>query len=220
MVKSDLDIFLRDGFLLGTIRHNGYIDFGGINYGSGYDNDPDAWCLFNYREKLKNILRNTKYIYKDYKNFEKYCDIHATDQHKEYYKKKSYIDIKQPYGFEIYKDDIMILDGSYLYEHNNKLIHISCWKQEQNIVDNIYKRKSYYGENIFDKKDFFPKKKYKFYDSIVFVPYNYDKILKKTYGNNVFNVIFSKYTNIVGGRISKMYKITNKIAKPVDIFFH
>ena len=219
IIENDVDIILRDGYLLGAMRHNGYIDFGREGYGSGYDDDADCWALFSYRKQLIDLLKNTKFVYKDYMSFRAFCDYPlATQEHKNYYDKQPYINIDEPYGFQIFYDGERVMDGSFLYENGGKLIHISCWYEQLNIIKDVYKTDSRFGEKIYDRKDFFPKRKQKFYDTNVFVPNLAEKVLKSTYGENVFDVIFEKTTGSHGGYVSKTFNISGRHAPPVDIF--
>lgn len=217
---NNINIFLRCGFLLGAVRHGGYIDFGGTSYGSGFDNDPDVWAFYDYRKQLIEAFKNTKYTYKDYRTFTEYCNIHSDQDHLNYYKNKSYIDINSPHGFMIYEGGVELLDGTFIYNNNENVVFISCWKQQTNIIKKAYNTYEPYGEYSMKVDDFLPLKTINFYDTKVFVPNQFIKILKRLYGKNVMDTIFVKHPNYGGGSIGEQFQIENQHAKPVDIFNH
>ena len=217
--NESIPIFCAEGFLIGIMRHKGFIDFGGINYGSGFDDDCDTWALHSDRDKIKKIFeKSDKFTFVEGSSYKDYCiDDNIDTDIIDYYDKQSWINITEPCHFRIYYDNIILVKGFYIYLDNDYIIYNIGWPQISNLYEKHYKHKVKNYEHRFLKSDIYPLILKPFYDILVPVPNKSIKILKQYYGIDVMNTIYYKIPNKNGGKISKKYNIINQYAPPVDI---
>ena len=217
--QQNIQIFARDGFLLGVIRHKGFLPF---------DIDPDVGILSDDYNKLKTIKlpekycikyqhnpRNIKYILKHGVPYE--FNIKKSDsKHKNFLillyiitiflvviilllhintLSKIILIIIVFIVTEVtrelsYSRLTTILDGTIFQTHDQEEYYQEIEPGEIKVAKEEYNISSKYF--TYKKNDVKPLRKSEFYNSYVFVPKNSEYILKKHYGDNVFDVMFKK----------------------------
>lgn len=216
--NNKIPIFMRMGGLVMTIRHNGFIDKGGLEYYHGYDNDMDVYSMITDRELLISIFTNSEYKFIESEKCRDMILREGGPENLEYYENKKYINLDLPTGYYVYEisSNTKIIDGTYLYNDGVNIIDIVNYKSTINIEKNHYKTYPEYGEYKYKKDDIFPLKTHSFYDSIVNVPNNAKDVLKTFYGNEIFSKVYSYIPTIDGGHITDKYDI-KETAPPVKL---
>ena len=216
---KEISIFMRMGGLVMTIRHDGFIDKGGLDYYYGYDNDMDVYSMNSDMELLKTVFKDSDYNFVESEKCEDMILREGGIDNLNYYKTKKYINLDHPTGYYVYEksSNIKLIDGTYLYKENNNIIDIVNYKWTINIEKNHYKTYPEYGEYKYDYDDFFPLKTHSFYDSTVFVPNKPEIVLEKFYGKEIFTKVYSYISSSDGGTITDKYDILDRTTPRVKL---
>ena len=220
--KNRAYIFPRNGFLLGVVRHYGYLP--------NEDLDPDLACLERDIPKILNsdwdnyIIKPTSgsnggtHWDTDFNNGKhpitqqnyEYYNLKITDKNSNFsdtimiyhtlndkyfiYPWYSVKDFNSEREFNLAKNHYSKSNGGSKIYHNNEIIPI----------DKLYTNKEYLGKVFkFYKKEYFDKfYQEKFYDKYIYIPINSREILKADYGEDVFDIMINKN----GERIPIIYK--------------
>ena len=223
--QQNIPIFARDGFLLGVIRHKGFLPF---------DIDPDVGILSEDYNKLKSIKlpekycikyqhnhRNLKYILKNRIPYE--FNIKKSNSKHKNFLIILYIITIVLVGIILlvlhintlskiiliiivfiitevlreisYNSLTTILDGTIFQTRDQEEYYQEIERGEIKVAKEEYNISSKYF--TYKKNDVKPLKYAEFYNSYVLVPKNSENILKKHYGDNVFDVMFKKEDKIL-----------------------
>lgn len=208
--QNNTYIFPRNGFLLGLIRHNGFLPNESI--------DPDLACLEKDVPKILNSdwgdyivsavtelgkewdtdffngrhpITNKEFTYYNLKirhtktNFTETCMIYYELDNNKYiypgYFIKSYNSKNE---FKLNSVHYANTGGGLKIIHGGEIIPLRA----------LYTNKRYLGKTykIYDKSDFDSFYLEQFYDSSIYTPIGSCNILKADYGSNVFDVIINK----------------------------
>jgi len=212
---NNIPICMRMGGLVMTVRHEGFIEKGGLEYFYGYDNDMDVYSLMSDRDKLKLQFEDSNYKFIESEKHKDMILREGGEENLEYYKKAPYINLEDPTGYYIYEKSTnsKLIDGTYLFEHNDNIIDIVNYKSTINIEKNHYKTYPKYGEYKYDYNDFFPFAKGNFYDSVVNIPNKARDVLKKFYGEEIFSKVYTYIPSSDGGSISKKFDIDGMVPR-------
>jgi len=208
--KNDAHIFPRNGFLLGVMRHNGFLPNEGI--------DADLACL---DKDIPKILRSDWGEYEISANttFGKQWDKDFFDgKHPLTRMPLDYYSLKITHKQSSFKETIMVFyslnDDEYVYpghyvkgfnsEKEFKLNSESYFKTNGGIkvisekgvlpLKELYNNPSHLGcvGRIYRKSSFSTFVPHEFYDNNIYVPSGSREILISDYGEDVFDVIVNK----------------------------
>ena len=164
-IENNIPILGRDGFLLGTIRHNGFMN---------YDIDPDIMICETDKNKLDSLKKvsNNFFTVKYHKKYDDVFYIYNDNQV-----------IGEGVILVHNKDNNMLQQGKNFYggEREKKRFYSVYGHSESE--DAVYK---------YSFNDVYPLSKCLFYEKEIFVPKNSIKLLKEHYGDDVMTHYFDK----------------------------
>jgi phosphorylcholine metabolism protein LicD len=224
--ENQLPLFMDQGALLMTVRHNGFMETGN----SFWDEDIDYAMLYEDVEKVLEVFKNSPFRFEIRHDGSFYnrlmnpsCKDHNVtidlikDRNTVLYK-YPFLKNKQFSYFEI-KDhnNELLLSGDLMFHNRDKIIKIyPIFTTEKQICNRLRVIE-------FNYNDIFPLKYEKFYDSKVYIPNNYENVLNIYYSNihgNPLDVIATKkwIPELQNWMFDKdYYMITNKKAPAVKI---
>lgn len=234
-IDNDINVFARDGLLLGTIRHGGFLPF---------DSDPDVGILTEDYDKLKNAkikgyelvvtpnLRNLSYYRKTGVPYD--FAIYKTRPTKNFY---NVVLLVAMFSVLLFIDDSFARVCSFitllfLFCYNNIIVgkkildgtvypavkekdfthYQEVERGEQHVFKDHYGHSTTETVFTFDKSDVLPLTTARFYNGEILVPRNYTKILIDHYGEDVFKVMYKKEDEDM-----KKINIENCIAPPAEL---
>ena len=208
--NNKIPLFLTNGLAIGAVRHNGFIDFGGLDYRSGYDDDFDFACVDSDLEYITNKLKETNFKLKLHQTFSEYLRKYNPEV----------IDRLSKDLYDKIKDKYLI--GLINIPNYGDIDFIIWQKNNDSTIDRMYDYQNmgrYWNfefKETFKYNEIFPLKSYDFYNSKVYIPANFFKT--NGYGNNVLNEII--ITNHDSARsIKDKYIIENEKAPRVNIIY-
>ena len=202
--------FARDGLLIGAVRHNGWIDFGGTHQGSGYDTDPDLLVDTYDLErfvvpKTAGVTLSKKRTFAEH--IQRSCwNPRGTTR---FYADTLGIDLTRIASVGLYVDGVAIGLRTYFpWKYEGSVIYPTCWKSLAG------SKPAHSFATVMDLADIYPLKYIPFYRSTLPVPTNAHNIAK-VWGSDVLTTLKIKDT-AKRGTISQVYSITQPIP-PLDI---
>jgi hypothetical protein len=205
--KNKAYIFPRNGFLLGIIRHNGFLPNEGI--------DVDLACLADHIPKILNSDWGD-YIVTPQKKFGNWDTDFTNGKHPVTDKKYEYYNLIIKHKYSDFNASIYVFQDlnhdNYFYplytikEGNSKNeFKLNTEIYETGGCEIFYKNKILPLTKLYDNKEYLGKvgliykKKYfinlypeRFYDKKIYVPINSKDILKRDYGDDVFRTMINK----------------------------
>lgn len=216
--NQGVNIFARDGLLLGAARHGGFLPF---------DVDPDVGILNTDYKSLKKLklpenytliyqpnYRNLKYYFKNGTPYEFYIIKNRYSSRTRYlftilfllsallvltlaiFTKYKILILLLPLLFILYynlmSSGVKMMDGTIFQKTRNDIYNQEVEPNERKVFKQDY---GHAGDEMmfkYKKEDILPLKKLQFYHGFISVPNNYEKVLKEHYGEDVFNVMYKK----------------------------
>lgn len=207
--------FARDGLLIGTMRHRGWIDFGGTEYQTGYDMDPDAQMTADELDSLmKSPTIGGGYTWKPYLSLKAYVYRHCPFPRKtvEFYNNVLKINVHQQRGGELYYEGKLVASFAAIFrwKYPDSFIFPMCWRRIFNS-----KPLSAYALMML-KSDIYPVKHFPFYNTTLPVPAKPYKVMKGQWGDDVMTCVRIKTTED-RGTITDSYLLPSGYAPAVPL---
>jgi hypothetical protein len=184
---------LRDGALLSTLRHRGWIDFGGAKYQTGFDTDPDVLMSSKSCTYLDKHPIVGAYRWKPYMTLSGYVKLHCESPREtiDFYKNKLGMNVEQSHGGELFLGSTRVADFSAYFDwkYPNSSIYPMCWRR----IRNSKPRSSF--ALLVGRQDIFPVQHVPFYDYTVPIPNKAAALLKNQWGNDVLTTVRIKETS-------------------------
>jgi len=205
--EAGLSVTLGRGALIGAVRHGGWIDFGGTEYGEGYDTDPDASMSAPDIQAMFRLEKEQPGFWDPFKltqgeadtSLQKYCEIHCNSPSlaKQLYTDLG-VDLSMPNGATLTLDGKPAIEISAWQRWNGttadkSLLSPFCWRGTQNT------RRGRGVALKIPEQRLLPVKRVEFYGIPLPVPQDYTWIISAEWGGDVLRTVKSKTSTKNGG---------------------
>ena len=221
--KHNLIMWMTQGGLIMTLRHGGFMDFGGLEYQSGYDDDIDMLCMEEDFYHIKKILETNGFEIEMYElNNSEFMDRWCVDDIKKFVVKEYPQLLPKIGSFYINSNGNRIADVSFVYNVGGHFTAIGTPFCSSYSIRKIKKKTNDIFTTVsltrkYQYNDFFPLIKVPFYDSLVNIPNNYNVLLNEVYGD-IFNELYIKQVDIdKDKKTGQIFAVSDRKCQPVNI---
>ena len=209
--------FMRGGALLSTLRHRGWMDFGGTKDQSGYDMDPTVMMTADELDELADnpiISGDYYYTWEKGLTLKGYVYRHCPSPRKtvNFYKNVLEIDVEQHKGGTLRYKGIIVADvaGLFRWKFANSFIHPMCGQRPFNPTPSQDSALLLRGDDIY------PVTRASFYDYALPVPAKAHRVLKKMRGSKAMTIVRFKVSD-GRGLTSESYSLLSGYAPAVPL---